>query len=72
MENKIKELKGRRVEGDDEGAQGASEPESQTMESLLQEQSEFEAKLERRDIVWVKVISVSEGNVLVDVGEKRE
>ncbi|MEK9144213.1 MAG: S1 RNA-binding domain-containing protein, partial [Elusimicrobiota bacterium] len=70
MENKVKDLKGSRAE--EEGEQASSESDTQTMESLLQEQSEFEAKLERRDIVWVKVISVSEGNVLVDVGEKRE
>lgn len=54
------------------GEEAEPEPETQTMESLLQEQSEFESKLERRDIAWVKVISVSGGSVLVDIGEKRE
>lgn len=49
-----------------------AEAEGQTMESLLQAQSDFETKLDKREVVWVKVVQSLPDNVLVDIGEKRE
>ncbi|MFA6029242.1 MAG: S1 RNA-binding domain-containing protein [Elusimicrobiota bacterium] len=48
------------------------EAEGQSMKELLQEQSDFESKLEKREVVWVKVIQALPEHVLVDIGEKRE
>jgi small subunit ribosomal protein S1 len=44
----------------------------QTMESLLAEQSEMHDKLQKRDVVWVKVVQAGKETVLVDIGEKSE
>jgi ribosomal protein S1 len=55
-----------------EGEPEAAGPQEQTMESLLQGQADFEAKLERREVVWVKVVQALPDNILVDIGEKRE
>ena len=48
------------------------EGEGQTMESLLEEQADFAAKRDRREVVWVKVVQSVPANLLVDIGEKRE
>jgi len=44
----------------------------ETMESLLKEHTDFQEKLAKREVVWVKVIQVNAENVLVDIGEKNE
>jgi len=48
------------------------EAEGQSMAHLLEEQAEFHTKLEKREVVWVKVVQVSTDQVLVDIGEKNE
>lgn len=45
---------------------------AETMESLLAEQNEFHAKLQKREVVWVKIVQVQKESVLVDIGEKNE
>ncbi|MBI5243937.1 MAG: S1 RNA-binding domain-containing protein [Elusimicrobia bacterium] len=57
----------------DENPEAApAEGDGQTMESLLKEQAEFAAKLDRREVVWVKIVQSLPENLLVDIGEKRE
>ncbi|MBI3296657.1 MAG: S1 RNA-binding domain-containing protein [Elusimicrobia bacterium] len=48
------------------------EAEGETMEALLKEHTDFQEKLAKRDVVWVKVILVKAENVLVDIGERNE
>jgi len=60
------------VENIEKDAAEAPETEEQTMESLLKEQSEQQEKLQKREVVWVKVIQADKEQVLVDVGEKSE
>ncbi|HAM35603.1 MAG TPA: hypothetical protein DEB40_03455 [Elusimicrobia bacterium] len=43
-----------------------------SMEDLLASQDELSKKLAGKQVVWVKVISVTKEHVLVDVGEKNE
>lgn len=45
---------------------------AETMESLLAEQNEFHLKLQKREVVWVKIVQVNQESVLVDIGEKNE
>jgi small subunit ribosomal protein S1 len=57
----------------DQDAQAASgEEEEQTMEALLKEQDAQSDKLNKREVIWVKVIQAGKEQVLVDVGEKSE
>jgi ribosomal protein S1 len=49
----------------------ASESEM-SMETLLAGQEELHQKLAGKQVVWVKVVSVTRDHVLVDVGEKNE
>lgn len=60
--------------GDDteKDAPGRHPEAEQTMESLLAEQADLQSKVQSRDLVWVKVVQVREGQVLVDIGEKSE
>ena len=44
----------------------------ESMEALLQEHTEFQDKLAKHEVVWVKVILLSAENVLVDIGERNE
>lgn len=44
----------------------------ESMESLMAQQSALTEKLAGKQVTWVKVISVTKDEVLVDVGEKRE
>ncbi len=45
---------------------------TETMESLLAQQSATVEKLADRKVAWVKIITVTKDSVLVDVGEKNE
>ncbi len=49
-----------------------SAPAGETMESLLAQQAAVAEKLAHKGVAWVKVITVTKENVLVDIGEKRE
>lgn len=42
------------------------------MEDLLASQDELQQKLSGKQVVWVKVVSITRDSVLVDVGEKNE
>ncbi|MFH2202341.1 MAG: S1 RNA-binding domain-containing protein [Elusimicrobiota bacterium] len=53
-------------------AEGIQESAEQTMESLLEEQTQFFDKLKKREVVWVKVVQVQKDQVLVETGEKNE
>jgi len=57
--------------GDPSQAEAPAEGEM-TMEALLASQDELSRKLAGRQVVWVKVVSVTKDYVLVDVGEKNE
>lgn len=59
---------------DPQGESEAFEAEgpSETMEALLAQQAAVSEKLTGKQVTWVKVISVTDDAVLVDVGEKRE
>ncbi|OGR85041.1 MAG: hypothetical protein A3J74_07445 [Elusimicrobia bacterium RIFCSPHIGHO2_02_FULL_57_9] len=46
--------------------------ENETMEALLAQQAAVSKKLADKEIAWVKVIQVSQEEVLVDIGEKRD
>lgn len=52
----------------------ATEPiqESMTMDQLFAEQEEMQEKLNKREIVNVSVVQISQDNVLVDTGDKKE
>ena len=49
-----------------------TESQEMSMEALLAEQDEVTKKLGKREIVKVKVIQITQDNLLVDVGEKKE
>ncbi|MBI3551470.1 MAG: S1 RNA-binding domain-containing protein [Elusimicrobia bacterium] len=55
-------------------AEAAAEPAQtgETMESLLAQQAAVTDKLAHKHVAWVKVITVTKEQVLVDIGEKRE
>ncbi|MDD5655684.1 MAG: S1 RNA-binding domain-containing protein [Elusimicrobia bacterium] len=54
-------------------ADGAAGPEGEvTMEALLASQDELQHKLSGKQVVWVKVVSVTKDYVLADIGEKNE
>ncbi|MFA6091670.1 MAG: S1 RNA-binding domain-containing protein [Elusimicrobiota bacterium] len=57
---------------DEEMPTELQEAEGQTMENLLKQQGDFLARLDRRDVVWVKVVQSLPDNILVDIGEKHE
>ena len=59
-----------RTESQDEALETA--PQGETMESLLAQQDTLSKKLTSRNVTWVKVISVTKDQVLVDIGEKKE
>ena len=46
--------------------------EGESMEALLKEHTDFQDKLAKREVVWVKVVQVGSEQVLVDIGEKNE
>lgn len=50
----------------------AHEVEGESMEALLKEHTDFQEKLNKREVVWVKVILVKGEVVLVDIGERNE
>lgn len=57
----------------DQGGEGDIIPgEGESMESLLAQQAALSEKLTGKQVTWVKVISVTKDQVLVDIGEKRE
>ncbi|MFH1723214.1 MAG: S1 RNA-binding domain-containing protein [Elusimicrobiota bacterium] len=60
------------IDGQQASAASAAEPEEQTMESLLNEQSEYQDKLKSREVVWVKIVQIGKEQILVDIGEKSE
>ncbi len=46
--------------------------EEMTMDQLFAEQEEMQDKLNKKEIVELKVVQISQDNVLVDVGSKKE
>ncbi len=62
MDEKIEEKSGA------EEAQDAGE----SMQSLLEQQDVLAKKLSERQVAWVKVIQVTDKEVLVDIGEKQD
>jgi ribosomal protein S1 len=52
--------------------QTVAQEENMTMEQLFAEQEEMQQKLNKREIVNVTVVQVSQDNILVDTGDKKE
>jgi ribosomal protein S1 len=55
-----------------EAPEGDPTAPAETMESLLAQQAAVGEKLASKHVAWVKVITVTKEQVLVDIGEKRE
>lgn len=59
-------------DGTEEPGEGAENTDGMSMEALLAQQATVAQKLTSKQVAWVKVISLTEDSVLVDIGEKRE
>ena len=53
-------------------AEAGPDTDENSMEGLLAAAAQFQEKLRAGEVVWVKIVQVSKGNVLVDIGEKHE
>ncbi|MDE1976034.1 MAG: S1 RNA-binding domain-containing protein [Elusimicrobia bacterium] len=57
--------------GEKSGEEAAAEG-GESMQSLLEQQDMLSKKLSERQVAWVKVIQVTDKEVLVDIGEKQD
>ena len=55
-----------------ENKETQTQNEEMTMDQLFAQQDEMQDKLNKKEIVELKVVQVSQDNVLVDVGSKKE